>query len=98
MNKKDKHKINKELSNGKEPILMGIEEIKQVIRNPLSKSRHSAALKRKMRKPRPSTHERIICDVCGNSYTQSNVSHHKKSKHHIFCLDLNKKMLSLIYD
>ena len=89
--------INKKIDEGNQPIVMTKEEIKTVINNPLTKSRYGAALK-KSRKPRPSKNERITCDVCGRSYTQSNVSHHRKSKHHLLCKEINNKFLDILYD
>jgi len=97
MERDKKRSINKLLDEGKEPINLDVKEIEQINRLPLSKSRYSSALNRKTRKPRPAKHERIVCDICKNTYTQSNVSHHKKSKHHIFCMEMNKKWLTFLY-
>lgn len=98
MEKETKRMINKVADTGDAIINMDTDEIKQILKNPLTKSRYESAIKRKIRKPRPSIHEQIICDVCKVAYTQSNVTHHRQSKHHIFCDDINKKFLTLIYD
>ena len=89
--------LNTILDDAPEPISMTTEELKQAIKYPLSNSRYISAVKRKIRKPRPAKHERIFCEVCRTTYTQSNVSHHKKSKHHIFCEDINRRILGLVY-
>lgn len=33
----------------------------------------------------------ITCMICDKIYTRSNKSKHEKTKHHIFCVNLNKK-------
>lgn len=35
--------------------------------------------------------DKIECNICGRSYTRSNRIKHNKTKHHIFCVGLNKK-------
>lgn len=98
MERDKKISINKELDSGKPPIDLTKDELHHAIKNPLAKSRYSSALQRKIRKPRPAKHKQIVCDVCKNTYTQSNVSHHRKSKHHLFCEEMNQKFLSILYD
>lgn len=93
-----KYESLKEIDKGKQPIFNDAEEMKEILKNPLKKYRYEAALKKNVRKSRPSIHAKIFCDVCHGEYTQSNVSHHRKSKHHRFCEEINKKWLSLIYE
>ena len=95
---KEKIEDTKNIIKGIEPIYLNEEELKQIIKKPLIKARYSAALKKNTRRPRETLHKKIVCETCRRTYTQSNVSHHKKSKHHIFCEELNKKWLSILYD
>ncbi len=37
------------------------------------------------------SNDKIECMICGKKYTRCNKSKHNKTKHHVFCLGLNKK-------
>lgn len=90
------HENNYQFDQAPEPITLTVQQVKQLKLLPLSNSRYKSATVRKTRKPRPSKYEHIVCDICGNSYTQYNVTHHRKSKHHLFCKDLNDKWKKII--
>jgi hypothetical protein len=90
--------INKSIRDAPTIINLNKEEMQQIIKNPMTKALYESAVKKNLRKPRASKHPQIFCEVCKGSYTQSNVTRHRKSKHHMFCEELNKKWLSLLYD
>lgn len=84
------HQINEKLDEGMGPALLSAEEMRKILINPLSEARYVAAVRKDKK------HPDISCKICGRTYTQSNVTHHKKSKHHIFMESLNKKLMSVL--
>lgn len=86
--------IIKELNKGKQPIFLEDNEL-QYIKNPIGNAHYKKALENSNKKTKD---DYIICDICGKGYTKSNKSRHNKSKHHLFCQQLNKKWRKMILD
>ncbi len=109
MDKQDKiNTIKRELDKGKEPILLNDDEL-QYIKKPLGQAHYKKAIKEKTYEEEMKEYNKerakhrpdsiyIDCDICERTYTKYNKDKHIKTKHHQFCVKLNKKWRKMIID
>jgi hypothetical protein len=76
-----------------DPINFSVEDIKNSVK-PFGKSILRSGRPKSFVKV--SNNDRIICKLCGGSYTRSNSYHHKKTKKHKIHEKINNKLINAI--
>jgi hypothetical protein len=89
------NEIRKKLDKGKSLILYEVPELKYV-QTPIGKAHYDASDKKDDKQDDKKYTDRIECKICDRSYTRSNASKHRKTKHHQFCEKLNKKWRDML--
>lgn len=89
--------IQKELDKGKEPILLDDDTI-QYIKKPLGKAHYKNGIDHKEDLNIYRGSDYVECDICDKKYTKYNKSKHLATKHHQFCVKLNKKWRKMLID
>lgn len=87
--------IKQKLDKGKQPIFLTEDEL-QYVKRPIG----NAHLQNQtmLEEDEVVDDKYMLCDICGKKYTKYNKTKHRRTKHHQFCLKLNKRWRSMLLD
>lgn len=93
----ENQKLLDEIDSGKNIIEMSIGEMK-MLQKPIGKATYNSAKGRPRKQIKVNWNDKIKCSVCGELYTRSNSSRHKKTKIHQVYETLNKKLVKILLE
>lgn len=95
----DMFKVQAEIFKGK-PVYALTKEEFNYTQKPLGKAiyKHSVGRPRKEPDEKTSPKDKIVCDICGRTFTRSGRTNHKRSQFHKAHEKINRKLKELLID